>query len=63
MDRAMVSISLNEPSSIRNEGLTNREVGMEQRIKIYLLALLLLVANSPAFAQVKRVTADAKGIT
>ena len=36
---------------------------MERRIPIYLVALLLFAVDAPALAQVKKVTADAKGIT
>jgi hypothetical protein len=36
---------------------------MKQPKPIWLLALLMLAAGTPALAQVSKVTADAKGIT
>lgn len=39
------------------------DIHMRRRIQICLLALLILALGTPAFAQVSKVTADAKGIT
>ena len=62
--RAMVSVLVTGFFSIsRHRSGLKRNLVMERRIAIYLLALLLFAVDAPALAQVKKVTADAKGIT